>query len=425
MNYFHQCRECTIELSNVKLLPVSQLDAHWEYNWRSFLNYIEQTLYGVRGFVTDSETGDPVKAKIFIEGHDIDSSHVWSDAVTGNYNRLLFEGNYDISYKASGYKTKVIEDVNVENYQVVILDVELEAGDLIADFEADNTIAPAGSSVHFYDKSYGNITSRLWIFEGGDPATSGIENPVVTYDEPGNYDVSLVVSDGNTSDTLIRSAYISVNLEYRMDNGAVTTNSGLFYDSGGNEDNYSDNENYIMVFYPSEGCDALKVEFASFNVEWESSCNYDWLSIYDGNSVEAPLIGTYCGTSSPGTVVATNAEGALTFQFHSDSYVTEAGWVAEILCDSSVGENSPADIPQVSVYPNPSGDRLVIESDGSGISGSHIRISNMNGELLFDKTYYQTNTSGITIDVSKWPGGIYTLEFLSGEKRTVRKIIVL
>ena len=43
MNYFRHCREVTIEISNTKLLPASQLVAHWNYNYRSLLNYIDQS----------------------------------------------------------------------------------------------------------------------------------------------------------------------------------------------------------------------------------------------------------------------------------------------------------------------------------------------------------------------------------------------
>ena len=44
MNYFRDCLEVTVELSNVKLLPASQLPDFWEYNYRSFLNFMGQAL---------------------------------------------------------------------------------------------------------------------------------------------------------------------------------------------------------------------------------------------------------------------------------------------------------------------------------------------------------------------------------------------
>lgn len=125
MNFFHQCREFTHEISDVKLLPASQLPAHWDYNYRSFLNYLEQSMFGVRGRITDSATGDPIRAEVFVLNHETDSSMVFSDPHAGNYHRLLDAGTYDIKYSKYGYYPKTFTDVEVVNRQATILDVEL------------------------------------------------------------------------------------------------------------------------------------------------------------------------------------------------------------------------------------------------------------------------------------------------------------
>ncbi|MDP2721765.1 MAG: T9SS type A sorting domain-containing protein [Bacteroidales bacterium] len=69
-----------------------------------------------------------------------------------------------------------------------------------------------GSSVSFTDLSGGNITSWNWVFEGGIPATSTDQNPVVTYNTVGDYDVSLEVSDGTTTSTMALSNLIHIIL---------------------------------------------------------------------------------------------------------------------------------------------------------------------------------------------------------------------
>jgi hypothetical protein len=71
-------------------------------------------------------------------------------------------------------------------------------------------------------------------------------------------------------------------------------------------------------------------------VEPQSNCNYDWLKIYNGPNSSSPLLGTWCGTNSPGTIEATNTQGALTFVFHSDESVTKPGWTANISCTGGV-----------------------------------------------------------------------------------------
>ena len=50
--------------------------------------------------------------------------------------------------------------------------------------------------VTFSDVSLGNVVTYDWTFEAGDPAISTESSPEVTWDTPGNYDVTLMVGDG-------------------------------------------------------------------------------------------------------------------------------------------------------------------------------------------------------------------------------------
>lgn len=70
-----------------------------------------------------------------------------------------------------------------------------------------------GESVQFLDMSTGNISSWSWTFEGGAPASSTEQNPLVTYDKSGTYAVTLTVSDGNSTATTTREAYVNVSGE--------------------------------------------------------------------------------------------------------------------------------------------------------------------------------------------------------------------
>ncbi len=70
-----------------------------------------------------------------------------------------------------------------------------------------------GESVHFRDLSTGNVTSWNWTFEGGTPATSTEQNPVVTYNRSGSYAVTLTVGDGTTTATKSRTGYVNVHAE--------------------------------------------------------------------------------------------------------------------------------------------------------------------------------------------------------------------
>lgn len=137
MNYFHHCREVTLEISNIKLLPANQLPDYWEYNYRSFLNYLEQAMFGVQGTITDSVSGDPIAATVYISNHDIDKSWVSSNPESGNYFRPLNQGAYNITFFAPGYQSKTFNQVNVINRELTTLDVALVyTGSGIADINA-------------------------------------------------------------------------------------------------------------------------------------------------------------------------------------------------------------------------------------------------------------------------------------------------
>ncbi|MEA3477827.1 MAG: M14 family zinc carboxypeptidase [Bacteroidota bacterium] len=158
--YFHQGREFTLEISNTKLLPASQLPAHWDYNYRSFLNYLEQVLYGVRGIITDDSSGDPIKAEVYILNHEEDSSWVYSHLAPGNYHRVIYEGTYDIRYSAPGYFPQVFEDLEVDNYSTVVLNVQL-----VPQFSgfAEQTFSSVKVFPNPVSSNYFQLTSTLGI----------------------------------------------------------------------------------------------------------------------------------------------------------------------------------------------------------------------------------------------------------------------
>ncbi|MCX7877990.1 MAG: T9SS type A sorting domain-containing protein [Ignavibacteria bacterium] len=67
-----------------------------------------------------------------------------------------------------------------------------------------------GQTVNFRDMSAGIPTSWNWSFPGGNPSSSNLQNPTITYPNPGVYTVRLRVSNSHGSDSLAKTAYIRV-----------------------------------------------------------------------------------------------------------------------------------------------------------------------------------------------------------------------
>jgi PKD repeat protein len=123
---------------------------------------------------------------------------------------------------------------------------------LAASFSANPSNVFVGGSVTFTDLSVGEPTEWQWIFEGGDPASSTEQSPIVTYNTAGTYDVSLTVSNSQGSNTMVKEDYINVTDEIlSIDPSSLTVSA----DAG-----------------------SSTVALTS-NRGWDSSEDCDWLSI--------------------------------------------------------------------------------------------------------------------------------------------------
>jgi photosystem II stability/assembly factor-like uncharacterized protein len=67
------------------------------------------------------------------------------------------------------------------------------------------------SSVQFKDETSGSNLTRTWQFEGGTPPTSTLAEPIVKYTQPGAYDVTLEINDGQNTIIKKRTDYVYVN----------------------------------------------------------------------------------------------------------------------------------------------------------------------------------------------------------------------
>ena len=100
------------------------LPYYWNANFSSFYNFIQQSLYGLRGIVTDSITGQPLKAFVEVINHDVDSSQIFSSLPIGNYHRYIYQGNYQIKFSKNGYHNKTI-NVSILNNSTSNYDIQL------------------------------------------------------------------------------------------------------------------------------------------------------------------------------------------------------------------------------------------------------------------------------------------------------------
>ncbi len=97
--------DLTLEISNSKLPPASQLDGFWNDNRESMLSYMERALTGVRGRVTDAATGASVAATLRVVGRE---HPFYTDMPAGDFQRTLKAGSYQLQVSAVGYEPRTV-----------------------------------------------------------------------------------------------------------------------------------------------------------------------------------------------------------------------------------------------------------------------------------------------------------------------------
>ena len=97
---------------------------------------------------------------------------------------------------------------------------------LSADFSADFTTVCPGDTVQFTDLTNNNPIAWQWSFPGGFPSSSTAQNPAVIYNASGIYSVTLIATNADSVDTIIKTNYITVALPTASMSGSSTIPPG-------------------------------------------------------------------------------------------------------------------------------------------------------------------------------------------------------
>ena len=417
MNYYAQCREVTIETSYTYVPNASTMPMYWNYNHNSMLSYMEQCLNGIHGTITDAETGLPIEATVSIAGHDHHGSEVSSHLPAGDYHRPIKGGTYNVTYSAYGYESQTIT-ISVNDNEAVTQDMQLSPipnTPLLVDFNAEKELVTVGSPIRFNDLSQGlRIFSWEWQFEGGTPATSSERIPTVVYEAPGLFDVTLTVTDASGQvNTITKSELIDVYHSIPIHDGdmILTDCKGLFLPSGGDCGHYGNEESFKMTVRPESSDKKVSVNFLVFKTQ----PNVDVLSIYDGTTTNAPLIGSYSGSELPDSITATNPQGALTFTFMSNTYINFSGWVATLTCTDGVSVNEDF-FESAKIYPNPCQNSINIEAKGN----FQYNLYDCLGQCVLSGAFKEKAQIS-TIDLQP---GIYFLQLKGEQGYCVEKLVI-
>ena len=227
----------------------------------------------------------------------------------------------------------------------------------VAIFSAPNHVCP-GSCVSMQNNSL-NASTYLWSFQGAIPSTSTDENPTnICYTTPGVFQISLIATNSNTSDTLTLNNYITV-FPFPQQQGILQNGDTLFANQG--------------------------------------SATYQWY--YNGNSIQGATDYYYVALQSGDyNVITTDANGceaeAASFNVLAsinESVASEESWIV----------------------PNPFTEKIRVM-----LTGKLSMFDNI-GQKIFEKEIKDTHQS---IDLSSFSKGIYFLQIESKGKILREKI---
>jgi N-acetyl-anhydromuramyl-L-alanine amidase AmpD len=159
-----------------------------------------------------------------------------------------------------------------------------------------------------------------------------------------------------------------------------TASAGAFYDSGGSTGNYGDDERKFYLFTKA-GATNITLSFTSFNLE----SGYDNLFIYNGGSINSPLVAQYSGTVNPAPITSVN--DSVLVEFRSDCATTKPGWAANYIMNGTVTTTPPdviaptTSISSINPWKTAAFTATVTDADnvgGSGVQKGYYQVIDYN-----------------------------------------------
>ncbi|XP_062405884.1 inactive serine protease PAMR1 [Sardina pilchardus] len=102
-------------------------------------------------------------------------------------------------------------------------------------------------------------------------------------------------------------------------------------------ESYPINAKCEWTVYVNRGL-TIDLRFSMLDLEFDHNCRYDYVEVRDGDRMDSPLIGRYCGSESPPPIIS--SRNSLRIHFVSDGYNNFDGFFATFQ-EASVCSSSP------------------------------------------------------------------------------------
>ena len=404
MNYFHHCREVTIELSNTKILSTDELPTYWNYNKQSFLDYMKEAIYGFNGTVKNT-SGEPLDAKIIISAHDVDNSEVYTDLITGDYYRPIAPGTYDVTYSSEGYISQTHE-VTVSDWKTTtIKNVVLEQASQITltgtVIDASTSLPLQGVMISFLNTTISDVETDA----NGHYSITIPENEYTIQASKFGYSTAIVTETISANNNVVDFALLtSEAIDFENDIPSEITFSGnadwfrttdQAYEGAYciKSGDISDNQTSVMTLTATTSAGTISF-YKKVSCENDPNDNYDFLK-FEIDGVEQDRWDGEVDWSQESFVIT---EGAHTFVWSyekdgSTSSGEDCAWVDYI--------ELPSEQPtSFNVTFNVSSSGTPIEDATISLTGYGLGNTNASGEYIFNDVYQATDSIAYTVSAA-------------------------
>lgn len=247
-----------------------------------------------------------------------------------------------------------------------------------AAFSANVESGCAPLEVSFTDESLNDPTAWTWLFEGGEPATSNEQNPVITYNTPGTFSVTLSVSNAIGNNVVNMTEVVVISAE---------PTAGFSVD---------ESAGFTIFTNLSTGADTYAWDFGDGETSDEENPIHDYAD--PGTYIITLTTTNECGSSS-----------------QSFELVVE-------------GVNAVQDLDGVSnfnLFPNPNSGKFTLLLEGEGKDNVTISFLNVLGQEL--KTYtvdYRSGYLNQAFDLSDLVNGVYMARLQIDNQAEYHKFII-
>ncbi|HRI00930.1 MAG TPA: PKD domain-containing protein [Saprospiraceae bacterium] len=456
--------------------------------------YKNKGIYDVKLFVEAKRYGASAEKKLYIKidsapiakfdltitGSDVQFNNKSTYAETHNWdfgdNSTSTDESPSHTYKDGIYEVTYTTTNNCGTHtykRQVIIGNEPKAA-----FSSANARGCAPWSVQFDNNSTAAATNFLWTFPGGNPSTSTAKNPLVTYNQPGKYDVSLLAYNAVYRDSVTINEFVEIlnpavpdfktsvtGFTAYFSNQSQYGNS-YFWDFGDNNTstqqapshNYGQEgefkvkltvtnecgqktiEKTVAVYlipkvnFSSDtikGCRPLTIHFKDLSssdvIEWNwqfengkpaSSTEQNPVVVFDksGSFTVKLTVKNGNGTNSSTKLKYIQVINDVYCKYRRDPKDPNSdGTVKGAGLQSIIAEKS------IELYPNPNNGQFVINLTNFDLAQSKIKLFDMTGKLVYQSTSAQPQNQ---IHVEQLSNGTYLLMIQEGAESYFEKVFI-